>query len=196
MFNNRNLKFLISIIFIVFLSFSIVGGCGGGGGDDDDGGGNGNGNGGNPPPINPVPPSSGTGNITGMVRSSSGATLNGVHVRAVNVDNTNIQIGTFSGLDSNFNVVNGFFSINNIPSGNYRVLIEKMDNRSGAFQPSRVSTFVIMSAIGQPAFPDEYYNGNQESDNDDPSDFTIVEVEDGQTTNNIDFITNNGVTIF
>ena len=197
MLNFENIiKNLFKLFFVAFLTLSIVGGCGGGG-DDDDGGED-------PTPMPTEEPTedpteeptedptsaSGTGTIRGTVRSSSGTFLNGVHVRAVNVNDNNVQIGAFSGLDSDFNIVNGTFSIQNVPAGNYRVLIERMDNRSGAFQPNRVSVFVVAAVIGQPSFPDEYFNGVDESANDDPNDSTVVSVNDGQVTNGIDFITN------
>ena len=97
-------------------------------------------------------------------------------------------MSTFSGIDSDFEVEDGIFSIQNLPPGTYRVLIEKMDNRSAAFDPERYSTFVISGTTL--SFPDEYWNGAEESDSDDPSDFTTIVVSNGSTVNGIDIITN------
>ena len=47
------------------------------------------------------------------------------------------------------------------------MLIEKMDSRSPVFEPGRYDTFVL---INNPtiSFPDEYYNGANESSTDNP----------------------------
>jgi len=64
-----------------------------------------------------------------------------------------------------------------------------MDSRSQVFEPFRYSDFV---ETNNPiiSFPDEYYNGTDESSTDNPSDFVVVTVNAGQTTQNINFITN------
>ena len=131
----------------------------------------------------------GTGIIRGSVVSSTGTPLNGVHVRAVNVDDTDIQMSSFSGIDSDLELEDGAFSIQNLPPGTYRVVIEKMDDRSSAFDPDRYSLFVIAGTNVN--FPDEYWNGADESDEDDPSEFEEIVVSNGSTVNGIDIITNN-----
>jgi hypothetical protein len=123
------------------------------------------------------------------VTSSGGSPLNGVHVRAVNVANNDIQVGAFSGIDSGLTLRDGAYFIEGLPPGNYRVLIEKIDGR-GNVTPNTLGSFVSSNAPNL-VFPDEYYNAERESDNDDPNDFEEVTVTANQTTNGIDFITNN-----
>jgi len=181
--------FLNTFVLIVILIIII--GCGGGGGSEN---GNGNGNGNGEPVIS-------TGSISGMVTSSDGSPLNAVHVRAVNLSN-NIQLSAFSGIGSTVNakllntgtnskliVQNGLYVIEGVPAGTYRVLIEKMDSRSTVFEPVRYDTFVILNNPTI-SFPDEYYNGANESSTDNPLESVVVIVNDGQTTQNINFITN------
>jgi len=133
-------------------------------------------------------PLTGTGEIRGSVVSSTGTPLNGVHVRAVNISNTNLQMSSFSGIDSDLEVEDGAFSIQNLPPGTYRVVIEEMDDRSSVFDPDRYSLFVIAGTNIN--FPDEYWNGADESDEDTPSDFEPIVVTNGSTVNGIDIITN------
>ena len=137
----------------------------------------------------PNPPETGTGVIRGSVVSSTGIPLNGVHVRAININNTDSQMSSFSGIDSDLDLEDGAFSIQNLPPGTYRVVIEKMDTRSSAFDPDRYSQFVIAGTNLN--FPDEYWNGADESDDDDPADFEPIVVTNGSTVNGIDIITNN-----
>ena len=60
-----------------------------------------------------------------------------------------------------------------------------MDDRSSAFDPERYSTFVIEGTTLD--FPDEYWNGADESDEDTPSDFEPIVVSNGSTVNgNVD----------
>ena len=174
-------KLILSALFLIVFSFYS---CGGGGGDDDNNGDD------NPqqPPISA--PFAEFGSIRGSVEDASGQPLNAVHVRAVNITNTNIQISSFSGVTTNKSIVNGFFQIDRLPPGNYRVLIEKLDGRSGVFNDTIYSDFVEDQNPFL-AFPDEYYNGNDESSTDDPGDFVAVNVEAGEITTGIDFITNN-----
>jgi len=139
--------------------------------------------------VDDTPLLSGTGIIRGSVVSSTGTPLNGVHVRAINIDNTDLQMSSFSGIDSNLDIEDGAFSIQNIPPGTYRVVIEKMDDRSSVFDPARYSDFVIAGTTLD--FPDEYWNGADESDEDTPSDFEPIVVTNGSTVNGIDIITNN-----
>lgn len=151
-----------------------------------------------PPPVvgdddddfvdDPNPPPTGTGVIRGSIVSSTGTPLNGVHVRAININNIDLQISSFSGIDSDLVLADGAFSIQNVPPGTYRVVIERMDDRSSAFDPTRYSIFVIAGTTLD--FPDEYYNGVDESSTDDPSDFVPVVVTNGVTINGIDIITN------
>ena len=204
MYSKNKFTSFFSILLLILLSFAIVGGCGGGdnsreidpdttttgddGGDSgtstdtgdttDDAGDDGE----------PNPPETGTGTIRGTVVSSDGTPLNGVHVRAVNIDDTNIQISSFSGIDSNLVLINGAFSIQNVPPGSYKVLIEKMDDRNSAFDPTRYSAFVIAGTTL--SFPDEYYNGSDESDSDDTTDFDVITVTNGATVGGINIITN------
>lgn len=134
------------------------------------------------------PPETGTGVIRGSVVSSTGIPLNGVHVRAINIDNRDSQMSSFSGIDSDLDLEDGAFSIQNLPPGTYRVVIEKMDTRSSAFDPNRYSQLVIDGTNLE--FPDEYWNGANESDDDNPSDFEPIVVANGTTVNGIDIITN------
>ena len=180
--------FSILYLFLIVFTFSLIS-CGGGGGDDDD---NGDDGGGDPMPTLPAPFED-FGSIRGSVESSGGNDLNAIHVRAVNIDNPNIQISAFSGINEDLEVQDGFFQIDRIPPGDYKVLIERLDARDGGggvFADTRYSDFVEAE---NPfiAFPDEYFNGNNESDDDDPMDFVIIEVEEGLITTGVDFITNN-----
>jgi len=163
-------------------STPLGGGGGGGGGttgDDDD----------DVVMDDPTPPAEGTGIIRGMVQSSTGADLNGVHVRAVNVDNTNLQISSFSGIDCDLILLDGEFCIQNVPAGTYRVLIERLDGSPAAFTPSRYSPFILDEATTL-VFPDEYWNGTDEASDDNPLENTTVVVSDGMTVPGINFITN------
>ena len=140
------------------------------------------------PTFNPPPQSSSFGAIRGSVITSTGSALNAVHVRAINVDDKNIQIGSFSGIDSGPNLNDGVFLIRGVPPGKYRILIERVNGR-GNVSPSQFGSFVSSNAPSL-IFPDEYYNGERESDNDDPNDFEEVTISPDQITNGIDFITN------
>ena len=161
------------------------GGSGGGGGgtpgddDDDD----------DTVMDDPNPPDTGTGVIRGTVVSSTATNLNGVHVRAVNVDNTNVQISSFSGIDCGLVLSDGVFCIENVPPGTYRVLIERLDGSPAAFQTNRYSEY-ISSEVTNLVFPDEYWNGANESDTDDVMEIETIVVTNGMTVDNIDFITN------
>ena len=165
------------------------GGTGGGtGGDDDDD---------DVVMDDPSPPAEGTGIIRGMVVSSGSTPLNGVHVRAVNVDDTNIQISSFSGIDCDldytFMVTGGKFCIQNVPAGTYRVLIEGLvgPGKPAAFDPDRYSPYII-NEVTDIEFPDEYWNGVSESNSDDPMEVETIVVIDGMTVAGIDFVTNDG----
>ena len=186
-------------MLLILISLSVVGGCGGGSdnrevkpdpppvsGDDGD---SGDSDGSTDDDNDGNTPESGNGTIRGTVMSSSGELLNGVHVRAVDVDDTDQQISAFSGIDSDIFFADGVFSIQNVPPGSYRILIEKMDSRNSVFNPTRYSLFVIMENPSI-SFPDEYYNGTDESDSDDPLEFNVITVTAGNTVNGIDFITN------
>lgn len=170
-------RLLISVYILALVSMVA---CGGGDDSGQNGGGNGNGDG---------PGTQNTGTLRGSVTSSSGSPLNAVHVRAVSVSDRNLQISTFSGVTSNLRIQDGFFEITGLPPGDYVVLIEKLDSRTRAFSPSRYSDFVI-SDTPSISFPDEYFNGMNESSDDDPDDFVEVSVRAGRVTGGIDFITN------
>jgi len=144
-------------------------------------------------PDNPNPPETGTGEIRGSVVSSSFAPLNAVHVRAVNVDDQNIQISAFSGIGCNLSLMNGEFCIQNIPPGTYRILIEKLDARNEAFNTAfnRYSDFVS-DELPALSFPDEYWNDTNESSTDNVMEVETVVVSDGDVVMDIDFITNDG----
>jgi len=203
---------LFKLCFVIaFIVFGTIGGCGGGdnktidpdipppvvGDNDDD----------IVPPVvgddddDIVPPVVGMGAIRGSVTSPSGIPLNAVHVRAVNTSNNN-QLSAFSGINNTGNprLINtkdnnrltfqsGIFLIENVPPGNYRVLIEKMDSRNIGFDPS-IYTFFVIDNNPTISFPDEYYNGADESSFDNPLDFDVVTVNAGQTTQNINIIAN------
>ena len=191
MINSKKINFLMLLLLI--LSFTFVVACDSGSnretdpdiptppivGDDDD----------DDFMDDPNPPQTGTGEIRGSVVSSTGIPLNGVHVRAININNTDSQMSSFSGIDSDLVLEDGAFSIQNLPPGTYRVVIEKMDDRSSAFDPDRYSLFVIAGTNLN--FPDEYWNGADESDEDDTSDFEPIVVTNGSTVNGIDIVTNN-----
>ena len=202
LYSKKKIKLFFGILILILISFSIVGGCGGGSDNketdpesppaaDDGGGGAGTvGEGGGTGGGGSNPPETGTGEIRGSVVSSTGTPLNGVHVRAVNIDDTSIQIASFSGIGTNLSLVDGAFSIQNVPPGDYRVLIEEMDDRNSVFDPDRYSAFVIMEATNL-NFPDEYYNGVDESSTDVTTDFITITVTNGSTVSGINFITNN-----
>ena len=140
---------------------------------------------------NPVFIENGTGEIRGTVVSSTGTPLNGVHVRAVNIADTNLQISTISGIDRNLVISDGAFTIQNVPPGSYRVLIEKLDGRNSVFNINTTGYSDFISAESTTLnFPDEYYNGADESDSDVTTDFELVAVTNGVITDDIDFITN------
>ncbi|MBI4228437.1 MAG: carboxypeptidase regulatory-like domain-containing protein, partial [Deltaproteobacteria bacterium] len=160
----------------------LLGSCDGG---SEEGGGNGSNSG---PDMNLIEPLF-RGAIQGTVTSSAGFPLNGVHVRAVRVDDTNIQISAFSGIGRNLTFRDGEFRIDGVPAGNYRILIERLDGRSPVFQDFRYSDFVTENSP-LISFPDEYFNGADESSNDDPQDSVEVRVVNGQTAGGINFITN------
>lgn len=146
------------------------------------------------PPLNPTPTakpppqSSSFGSIRGTVITSTGSALNAVHVRAINVEDNDIQIGSFSGIDTGPIIKNGAFMLQGVPPGRYRILIERIDGR-GNVSPNRLGNFVSSNAPSL-IFPDEYYNGSRESANDDPNDFEEVNVLSDQITQGINFITN------
>lgn len=180
---NKNFFFFIAFAFIfAFLNLIIVA-CGGSGGGDNQSDSNSELD--SPPP----PPSTGTGSIQGTVRSSNGTLLNAVHVRVVKVDELNIQIGAFSGIGPDLTFQDGVFRIDGAPPGNYRILIEKLDGRSAVFDDFRYSKYVVSNSPST-SFPDEYFNGERESSADDPFDFIEIAVVDGETTQDITFITN------
>jgi len=140
----------------------------------------------------PSPPAEGTGIIRGIVKSSIEMDLNGVHVRAVNVDDTNIQIFSFSGIDCDLDFTDGLFCIQNVPAGTYRVLIEGLvgTGKPAAFDPARYSPY-ITGEVTSLVFPDEYWKGANESNSDDVMEVETIVVADGMTVAGIDFITNN-----
>jgi hypothetical protein len=169
---------LLVFAMISILYFSCDGGSDGSGG-----------NGSNPGPDMSLPAPLLGGAIQGTVTSSQGIPLNGVHVRAVKVDNPNIQISAFSGIGPNLTFRDGEFRIDGVPAGNYRILVEKLDGRSPVFQDFRYSDFVDQNSP-LISFPDEYFNGAEESSDDNPEDFVEITVTSGQTTGGIDIITN------
>lgn len=206
------LKLIFTIMFVFALCLAIISGCGGGGSDDDDSGGTestGTTDGGTTSDPTTTGGTTGddssseeTGSISGIITSAEGIPLDSIHVRAVKISDPGIQIGTFSGLGSDLTFSRssadsklilddiGVYRIDHLPQGSYKVLIEKMDDRSGAFDPDRYSDFVD-NENPPIAFPDEYYNGENESGTDNPMEFTSVFVFSGQLTSNIDIITNN-----
>ena len=143
MLNKR--KFKICILLAKFCVYSLyivmlIGGCGGGG----------DGNGDEPDMMDPTPtpvptpsptPVPTTGAIQGKVTSPTGNPLNAVHVRAVNLSDgtqlsafsgigstgSNNKLSNLSGTNTKLIIQNGIFLIENVPAGNYRVLIEKME---------------------------------------------------------------------
>ena len=158
---------------------------GGGGGGTPGGGGSGE-----PPMDDPTPPDTGTGEIRGSVVSLIDGPLNGVNVRAINIDDPNVQISSFSGIDTDLMLVDGAFSIQNAPPGTYRVLIERLDGRNAFFDSVGTYSEFITQEATTTTFPDEYWNGAGESAIDDPMDIETVVVTNGMTVNGIDFITN------
>lgn len=178
----KNFTYAIIPLLFVAIIFALSGSC--------DGGGEGSGgNGSNPNPDTDLIGPLFSGAIEGTVTSSRGFPLNGVHVRAVRVDNANIQISAFSGIGSNLTFRDGEFRIDGVPSGTYRILIEKLDERSPAFQDFRYSNFVEQNSP-LISFPDEYFNGAEESSDDNPEDFVEITVTNGQTAGSIAIITN------
>ncbi|HEX9666534.1 MAG TPA: carboxypeptidase-like regulatory domain-containing protein [Thermodesulfobacteriota bacterium] len=177
-----NVRFAMIPLLFLAIIFTLSGSCDGGGEES-------GGDGSNPgPDMNLTEPLL-NGAIQGTVTSSRGSPLNGVHVRAVKVDNTNIQISAFSGIGPNLTLRDGEFRIDGVPSGNYRILIEKLDGRSLVFQDFRYSDFVKQNSP-LISFPDEYFNGTEESSDDDLEDSVEIIVINGQTTGGINIITN------
>jgi hypothetical protein len=176
----NNLRFPIVALFILAIMVIPCGSC--------DGGSQGSGGTGPGTDMNLIEPLF-NGAIEGTVTSSRGFPLNGVHVRAVNVDNTDIQISAFSGIGPNLTFRDGEFRIDGVPSGKYRILIEKLDGRSLAFQAPRYGVFVEQNSPSI-SFPDEYFNGAEESSDDNPEDSVEITVTNGQTTGGINIITN------
>lgn len=177
--------FIYSIVPVLFVALIFILSLSCDGGSDESGG-----NRPSPPPdINPQEPLF-DGAIQGTVNTSLGFALNGVHVRAVKVDSPNIQISAFSGVGPGLTIRDGEFRIDGVPSGNYIILIEKLDGRSLAFQARRYSDFVAQENSSFISFPDEFFNGVEESSDDNPEDSVEITVRNGQTTGGIDFITN------
>ena len=85
--------------------------------------------------------------------------------------------------------MDGAFSIQFVPPGTYRVLIERLDSRNSIFESNRYSEFISNEATNL-VFPDEYWNGANESDTDDVMEIETIVVTNGMTVDNIDFITN------
>ena len=177
-------SFRYSIIPLMFLAIISILSVSCDGGSDESGG-----NRPNPGPDMNLTEPLFDGAIQGTVTSSQGFPLDGVNVRAVNVDNTNVQISAFSGVGPNLTFRDGEFRIDGVPAGNYRILIEKLDGRSLAFQARRYSDFVEQNSPFI-SFPDEYFNGADESADDNPEDSVEITVRNGQTTGGIDIITN------
>lgn len=181
MLSGRNVTFAFAASLFLVAIFVLASSCDGGGESDSDNV--------NPPPETGVRPPLFGGAIQGRVTSSAGSPLNGVHVRVVKVDNTNIQVSAFSGIGSDLDLRDGEFRIDGLPSGAYRVLIERLDGRSRVFQARRYSDFVARESPSI-SFPDEYFNGAEESSDDDTLDFVEITVINGQTTGGINIITN------
>jgi|GEM_PF-3457988 len=123
------------------------------------------------------------GSISGTVKPEQGEGLRAVHVRAVNLANPNIQISRLSGFDGNRN---GFYQINYLPPGDYKVLIEAIDNRAGVrgdnLEDDGIGAF---TPIG---FDDRYYNGAAGLSEKAPGTPVTVRVVGGQVTPDINFI--------
>lgn len=181
MSSKRLFSLVLALFFICVFS---IGGCGGSGGNDDSD------NGMEQPTPPPVSPTDDFGSIRGFVESANGSPLNAVHVRAVNINNPDIQVSNFSGISPTLTIIDGFFQIDRVPPGNYKVLIERLDARSGVFDDAIYSDFVD-DQNPSIAFPDEYFNGNDESSDDNVLEFDVVVVTAGEITTGIDFITNN-----
>lgn len=180
--SKNNFTYAIIPLFFIAMIFALSGSCDGGGKES-------GGNGSNPNPDTGLTRPLFGGAIEGTVTSSLGSPLNGVHVRAVNVNNTNIQISAFSGIGPSLTFRDGEFRIDGVPPGKYRILVEKLDGRSPAFQDFRYGDFVDQNSP-LISFPDEYFNGAEESSDDNPEDFVDITVTDGQTTGGINIITN------
>jgi hypothetical protein len=178
----KNFRYAFVPLLFFAIIFILSGSCDGG---SEESGGNGS----NPGPDMNLTEPLFNGAIQGTVISSRGSPLNGVHVRAVKVDNTNIQISAFSGIGPNLTLRDGEFRIDGVPPGNYRILIEKLDGRSLAFQDRRYSEFVEQNSP-LISFPDEYFNGAEESSDDNTQDSVEITVINGQTTGGINIITN------
>lgn len=79
-------------------------------------------------PPDQIPFGSDTGLIRGQVFYDDQLALNGVHVRAVNMDNPNIQVSNLSGFLADGT---GTFDIPGVPAGSYRLVLEGIDGRDG-----------------------------------------------------------------
>ncbi|MBZ5625370.1 MAG: carboxypeptidase regulatory-like domain-containing protein [Acidobacteriia bacterium] len=93
------------------------------------------------------------GSITGTItRCSTNAAVTGASVRIVNTANTNIQLGRFTGFDGN---TTGTYTINGVPPGSYRVLIEGLG--ANDFTIDRFTTNMSVPIKAENDFPTSYY---------------------------------------
>jgi hypothetical protein len=126
----------------------------------------------------------GVGSISGTVRALSGAPVNEIAVRAGGAAG---HVGTVTNTDG---TEQGNFTIEGLPPGAYRVLIEAVNGRGGVAGSSLEGT---PGSLGDDAFlhaADEYWQPGDTYDPavDDPSGAVEVQVRGGRDTGGVDFV--------
>jgi len=128
------------------------------------------------------------GSISGKIEDgeNSGAPITGALVLATNLA-TEDSVHAYSD-------ENGDYLLPGLPAGNYKVLIQPLDGDVGGFPltPALISAH-LQTITNNTDFPEEFYNGGDESGNpatDDPTGFVPVTVNAGTVTSGINFVTN------
>jgi hypothetical protein len=138
---------------------------------------------------------SGGGSISGSVRTAGGAPVNTIQVRAVGPEGGTIEhIGVLTNEDGR---EQGSYTIDGIPPGAYRVILEAVNGRAA------IDGGVLAGGsdgLGSDPFvyaADEHWEPGDTFDPafDDPADFALIRVRPGVDTGSIHFVLN-GAPIF
>jgi len=128
------------------------------------------------------------GSISGNIQNgyNPGSPVAGVLVIAIN-EQTGESIHAYSDEDGNY-------LIPGVPPGDYKVFIQPLDGdvEGCRFTPGNVSAYIRMVTTITD-FPNEFYN-DSDGATDDPESFTLVSVNAGVSTTEIDLVTNFDVT--